>query len=405
MESPIEERNEDLFGDDDREQEINNNIAGSSKAVNGEESNEDNDNLFDENEDLEYGADEDGVQEPGLPLIEVTIPRYPPSFRSAAEDDSYFARVPAFLTLEPHPFDSEKFLSEVEEQISNNTNDEKSRLKLKNENTIRWKYSRDVNSGTMIKQSNARFVKWSDGSMSLQLGNEMFDVNTKPYQDTFLALSHPSNELLQACTVLNKTMSFVPTSTSSQTHRRLTQELARRQLKNASVGNFATIDDPERVKREAEKAEEINIKARKRLESKRRQLEEREGYRHPTSASAGYSNEAYDDNYSAAIRSDRYENDDFVVDDEESEEEDEQRAQRLQNLKRRGEEKYREQDDNEEEQEEEEEDEEDEEDEEEDLGEVDEEAINEEVEIERQTTQRQKKRRIIDDDDDDDDDE
>ena len=40
-------------------------------------------------------------------------------------------------------------------------------------------------SGHPIKESNARIVKWSDGSYSLHLGNEIFDVHKQPLQSDF----------------------------------------------------------------------------------------------------------------------------------------------------------------------------------------------------------------------------
>lgn len=36
--------------------------------------------------------------------------------------------------------------------------------------------------GNMKKESNARFVRWSDGSFSLHLGAEIFDVYKQPLQ-------------------------------------------------------------------------------------------------------------------------------------------------------------------------------------------------------------------------------
>lgn len=61
----------------------------------------------------------------------------------------------------------------------------RARLKLKVENTIRW---RDVldDEGNTKKESNARIVRWSDGSYSLHLGSEIFDVYRQPLQVTSL---------------------------------------------------------------------------------------------------------------------------------------------------------------------------------------------------------------------------
>lgn len=55
------------------------------------------------------------------------------------------------------------------------------RLKLKVENTIRWRDNFDKE-GNVVKESNARFIRWSDGSMSLHLGCEIFDVHKQPLQ-------------------------------------------------------------------------------------------------------------------------------------------------------------------------------------------------------------------------------
>lgn len=55
------------------------------------------------------------------------------------------------------------------------------RLKLKVENTIRWRTIFDKE-GNACKESNTKLVRWSDGSMSLHLGSEIFDVYKQPLQ-------------------------------------------------------------------------------------------------------------------------------------------------------------------------------------------------------------------------------
>ena len=47
------------------------------------------------------------------------------------------------------------------------------------ENTIRWRYCHDDDEEVQ-QESNTRLVRWSDGSMSLYLGNEIFDVFKQP---------------------------------------------------------------------------------------------------------------------------------------------------------------------------------------------------------------------------------
>lgn len=295
--------------------------------------------------------------------MEITVPRYPSSH--IPDKDTYFVRMPTFLTVEAHAFDSSAFLRDAEVRAQQDEQDglgvegaaERSRaFRLQNENTIRWKFARDQETGQMIKQSNARFIRWSDGSLSLQLGAEMFEVEVKDNPDTFLTMSHPQQEILQTTSLLNKSMTFIPYSTSSNTHIRLTEELKRHSNRSNTVGNIATTDDPEKLKLAALRAEEMNLKARRKLEQKRRQLEAREGYGDSMGAGsqrrgAGGSS-AYDGAISSAgsgggagsSRYDKYEDDDgFVVQDEDEDEEmDEQRrASRLKDLKRQGAAKYR----------------------------------------------------------------
>lgn len=77
------------------------------------------------------------------------------------------------------------------------------------------------------KESNARMVRWSDGSFSLLLGEELFEVNINHAKDQhqYLVLSHPREALLQTHARFNKIVSFRPHSTQSLTHKKLTAAL------------------------------------------------------------------------------------------------------------------------------------------------------------------------------------
>ncbi|TRM65288.1 Leo1-like protein-domain-containing protein [Schizophyllum amplum] len=48
-------------------------------------------------------------------------------------------------------------------------------IKLKVENTIRWRWGKEQ-PGEDVRQSNSRIIRWSDGSLSLRLGKELFDI-------------------------------------------------------------------------------------------------------------------------------------------------------------------------------------------------------------------------------------
>ena len=84
-----------------------------------------------------------------------------------------FFSFPNFLSVEPRPFDIEHYEDEAEEEDELDE-EGRTRLKLKVENTIRWRKVMDKTTGKETVQSNARIVKWSDGTQSLIVGNEKF---------------------------------------------------------------------------------------------------------------------------------------------------------------------------------------------------------------------------------------
>uniref|UniRef100_A0A669P916 RNA polymerase-associated protein LEO1 n=1 Tax=Phasianus colchicus TaxID=9054 RepID=A0A669P916_PHACC len=142
-------------------------IASDSEVDSDTEGQKDVMDLFGGADDISSGSDgEDKPPTPGQPIdenglsqeqqeeepipetrIEVEIPKV----NTDLGNDLYFVKLPNFL--------NDKLL----------------------ENTIRWRMRRDEE-GNEIRESNARIVKWSDGSMSLHLGNEVFDVYKAPLQ-------------------------------------------------------------------------------------------------------------------------------------------------------------------------------------------------------------------------------
>lgn len=323
---------EDIFGDEkrrriqasDEEEEEEDGVVGVEEG---------NENASDDGLDGLGLSDEDEVEDDSkeyaqettreIRVLEEVIPRFPRSHDKEPGSDTFFTRVPAFLTVDPKPFDSQRFLKSVE---SGSSVAESQKIRLQNENTIRWRYAKE-GEGKVTKQSNARFVKWSDGSYSLQVGEEMFDVAVQtPYEQHFLCLSYPESQMLHTQSLLNKTMSIRPSSTQSETHKRLTAELARRaQNQSSLVQSVATLDNPEKRQQEAERAEGQLLKARRKLEAKQRQQEERLGGSGGvgTSREASYSmmEEERIGGSGGRYRNEEYEEDDFVVEEEEEGEE------------------------------------------------------------------------------------
>jgi len=122
--------------------------------------------------------DEDMDKEPEKPPETVSIHVEVPKITTNLGKELYFVKLPNFLSVDCKPFDPETYEDEIEDE-ENPDEEGRERLKLKVENTIRWRQSFD-SEGKAFKESNARIVRWSDGSMSLHLGNEIFDVHKQP---------------------------------------------------------------------------------------------------------------------------------------------------------------------------------------------------------------------------------
>ena len=107
-----------------------------------------------------------------------------PKIQTDLGKEIHFVKLPNFLSVESRPFDGETYEDEMDDEATQQDEEGRTRLKLKVENTIRWRQGFDKE-GHPVKESNARIVKWSDGSYSLHLGNEIFDVHKQPLQSDF----------------------------------------------------------------------------------------------------------------------------------------------------------------------------------------------------------------------------
>ncbi|KAL9937337.1 hypothetical protein V8E36_003746 [Tilletia maclaganii] len=134
-------------------------------------------------EELEYRETDEPFEEE-LPrevrLARIVLPNEP--VRRTKEH--WLARLPNFLDYRVEPFDEQTFDPETDDNagigelsVKERLADPELRMLMKTKNTIRWRWSDRVDEdGVKIPESNARILRWSDGTMSLQLGDEFFDV-------------------------------------------------------------------------------------------------------------------------------------------------------------------------------------------------------------------------------------
>lgn len=178
----------------------------------------------------------------------------------------FLTKIPFFLGYDPSPWDSMNFDPQFDEH------DDSEDVLLTIQNTMRWR-----NHPTLEKESNTRLVKWSDGSFSLMIGDELFEANVNDVSKSQFTLLqyHQTQGCFQTSTKFKKSMSFRPHSTSSSTHKKLTRAIAKKHAKIDKTKTLITKEDPDKARSELEKRVNENIKAQRKREAKERALLER----------------------------------------------------------------------------------------------------------------------------------
>lgn len=230
------------------------------------------------------------AEEEEEPLPETRIDVEIPKISTDLGKSVHFVKLPNFLSVETRPFDSNTYEDEIDDE---ETLDEegRARLKLKVENTIRWR-ERFNEKGVFVKESNARFVRWSDGSLSLHLGDEIFNVERQALHGDHNHLFIRQGTGLQGQAVFRTKLTFRPHSTESFTHRKMTMSLADRSTKAQGIKVLSSVGaNPEAHRDVLIKKEEGKLRASVRRENKQRRVRER-------ASAKGLSNSYLDDEYS-----------------------------------------------------------------------------------------------------------
>lgn len=217
-------------------------------------------------------------------------PLIPPADRSKV----HLLKLTNIVGVQTKPFESSTFEKEEDTYTDDNG---LVRVRLRDSNVIRWKYSTDRGGAKSI-MSNARIVKWSDGTWQLLLGDEVFDVAQQDISRDNVYL-YTEHSLFQCQAQLTSRMVFRPSSLQSASHKRLKEAVSQRHSKVNKIQNHATLLDPEKEKTEQEK--EIELTNKNRESQARRQNRTMQSYSAPR----------------VPFTRDYLENDDYDDDDEE----------------------------------------------------------------------------------------
>ncbi|RPB23999.1 hypothetical protein L211DRAFT_868148 [Terfezia boudieri ATCC MYA-4762] len=345
-EEKLDELDEELFGDEEE-------VDGSKPQV------FDDDELASEREERE-----DTPEEPVLKRqADISLGRYT-LLDPGTTGDLYLMKIPQYLPLIPELFDVDTFT------VPKSTPTQPSPYTLA---TTAIRFRQHLTDPSKY-QSNSRIIRWSDGTLSLQIGSspELYDLPSKPLapppkstdydptQDshTYLVTPHEGANMLRFIAHATQSLSVMAAGedVSDEAMARLHEQLAAAvqakggmRVKNMEIQNM---EDPEKLKREAEKAEKERMRAQKRQEAQRRKhdtlpergglsgsrgsagtagsrltaadLEERRRERRGgRSSPSGRRGATREDDYDRGdgFLADEDQEDDFIVDDEDGDEE------------------------------------------------------------------------------------
>ncbi|KAI2492692.1 RNA polymerase II C-terminal domain phosphoserine binding [Fragilaria crotonensis] len=195
------------------------------------------------------------------------------SKRPSADTTLHITKLPNVVGIQPEPFDVDTFKPEDEEAEYNGYV----------HNMIRWRYQKDKDGnfvrsrdGKLMRESNARLVKWDDGSMTLHVGSEVFLCDQResgqsgyPGLNGYLYLSQkatfptekdddndddnedeqPGGTVLECMGPISK-LSARPSSLQSAAHKALTVAVRQKTTKRATIAAYVTNEDPEKLKEE-----------------------------------------------------------------------------------------------------------------------------------------------------------
>jgi RNA polymerase-associated protein LEO1 len=237
-------------------------------------------------------------------VMEMDLGRHP--VPEPSDGEGYLLKIPEFLAVDPVSFSLEGFEPPTADHHSTTASSSFSAYKTA-QTTIRWRHSP---SNPAELQSNARILRWSDGSLTLQLASDpmvQYEIthralappqrnpskptplsrpgqHTKGWsekQEQFTYLASASQEAFVVRTT-NKITAALQVNTvgdnEDEALQRLQSKMAAARGPNHGTVNISmNTEDPELARKKAEQAEKDMNRAQRRLETQQTRERERTG--------------------------------------------------------------------------------------------------------------------------------
>ncbi|KAJ1453399.1 Leo1-like protein-domain-containing protein [Pelagophyceae sp. CCMP2097] len=195
--------------------------------------------------------------------------------KPASTATASIVRVPKFIEFAEAPYDERTYAEELSKQVKEDEVTDAAQM-------VRWRYVLDADGapvlgadGAPMRESNARLVKWSNGTTQLLVGDERFDVVERALTSTYLFLqSKPrgASMCLFGHAKLDAELRLRPTNLSSDAHKAFTLQARKASIKTARIKEVYSMEDPEAAKRERvrQRDDELRKASRRRTKAPRR---------------------------------------------------------------------------------------------------------------------------------------
>ncbi|BEI87549.1 uncharacterized protein CcaverHIS019_0102670 [Cutaneotrichosporon cavernicola] len=215
---------------------------------------------------LEYGeASDDENEEVSEAWASVPVPTW--TRMHPTDGKVWQLKLPQHINLEADPYEANFYTAQLTGDDDNLRGSEAQARMLEVRNTMRWRWITGSDNKP-ARQANARILRWSDGSMSLQLGEDMYDVqttwgttvaresdnyerneaNSKGSQETsFVCYAAAEEQVLVTETATEGQLNLVPTSMDSKTHREHVRLVGQQHTKHSRMRLLEDEAAPERL--------------------------------------------------------------------------------------------------------------------------------------------------------------